>query len=1051
MMCFIIADKSSADHMDIAPFARVVTCDPDRLDGARSGRLEEFRAEDVFLETEILQSRNKEYILPPANGKCCIGLQWPERRNLSRLSLQFRNTESIPPKSSVQVQYWSSEGRVDDWATIGQTLWQGKWAALPGDLNIKGKDLVLNIDGDVSEFKTGFGVQKIRWIISGVSGPVSVQKLSAYTVAQSSENRFRVQLDRRLEGKRAEVEVYNGYILDSAGRTASTKCHWDLASPLNLNLRFTTTPRLPDRTIIRFKLPDAAFGISVEDIVSHGCVYVPSSGLFATTEDSKTSIADYKKSIAGKKTVLERVRIMPDQTFEHAKAKLFNPTSNRDPILLSLACDNRKIIAQRDGSTEFDIVPDTVEPLKYPYVMFRRFGSGKEEGLTRHLEDRWLPVPVATLRDNGITYTQRTFVAPLDKTQSGAAAKWIYGKPVGVVQFLLENIGNEATDASLLLSFIQRTYKPNSMEILKGEPLTTLRGVDNGALVIKDGVLFAYIEINDTSALQPSLRNNDFTLQGKLPAHATAQCNVYFPKFDIKPDEYATLTGADDLLQTTKTYWRRMLSSAMKINVPEPVINDIFAANQVHILLASRNEQDGALIQPWCGAGLYGPLDTETQPVILAMDLLGHHEFARRSLDYFLSRYNSMGCLANGYTLMGTGQNLWTIGEHYWLTRDEEWLNSIVPKLVKSCRWISDQRKKTMRLDPLGGKLPEYGLAPPGVLADWNRYSYYFYANGYYFAGMNAVANMLADIGYPQSSSLVKEARAYREDILRAYRWNQSRMPVLPLSNETWVPAYPSSMYCFGLTKDFYQGVSSVGHDVEVGANHLLELGVLEPKSNDGDWITNYMEDAWFFLSPGLANYSSDEMQKDWFTYGGFSKLQPYYTRYSDVLALRDDVKPFVRNYFNTMFPMLSLESLALWEHFNTAGAYNKTHETAWMLEQTRTMLLMERGDQLWIAPFATNNWMKNGMVVSVEDAPSKFGNISYKITSKVSCGYIEAEIHLPAGNTVKELVIRVRHPEEKRMRVVEVNNERHTDFYPSRECIRIKNPSSKMMVKISY
>lgn len=38
----------AAEYLDAAPFARVVTCDPARVDGARAGRTEEFLAEDVF-------------------------------------------------------------------------------------------------------------------------------------------------------------------------------------------------------------------------------------------------------------------------------------------------------------------------------------------------------------------------------------------------------------------------------------------------------------------------------------------------------------------------------------------------------------------------------------------------------------------------------------------------------------------------------------------------------------------------------------------------------------------------------------------------------------------------------------------------------------------------------------------------------------------------------------------------------------------------------------------------------------------------------------------
>ena len=77
-----------------------------------------------------------------------------------------------------------------------------------------------------------------------------------------------------------------------------------------------------------------------------------------------------------------------------------------------------------------------------------------------------------------------------------------------------------------------------------------------------------------------------------------------------------------------------------------------------------------------------------------------------------------------------------------------------------------------------------------------------------------------------------------------------------------------------------------------------------------------------------------------------------------EVYALRDDVKPFVRSYFNTIAAMLNPEVLSFWEHFNHSGAWDKTHETGYFLHQTRTMLVTERGDQLWLADGTRpNSW----------------------------------------------------------------------------------------------
>jgi len=489
----------------------------------------------------------------------------------------------------------------------------------------------------------------------------------------------------------------------------------------------------------------------------------------------------------------------------------------------------------------------------------------------------------------------------------------------------------------------------------------------------------------------------------------------------------------------------------MQIELPEPLLNDVIRATQVQCLLVARTAADGEQVEPWIAAAAYGPLDTEAQAVILGMDLMGHHDFARRSHHFFINSYNADGMLARGYTLMGTGQHLWTLAEHFFLTRDAEWLRGVADQIVRPCDWIARQLEKTKRLDASGQKLPEYGLLPPGVLADWNRYAYYLYANAHLDAGVRDVAAALAEIGHPRAAELARLAADYRNNIVRAFQWNQARMPVVPLRDGTWVPPCPSSLYCYGLTRDFYGGVSATGHDVEVGGNHLIPLGLIDPRGREAGWIINYMEDRWFLIDGIFKAYPAAENEKDWFNRGGFSKLQPHYTRTADIHALRDDVKAFIRTYLNTFPVLLNRENLTFWEHMNNGGAWNKTHESGWFLEMTRTMLLMERGDELWLTPFVTGNWLKHGMTISVSNAPTTFGPVSYQLRSGVDDGRIEATIEPPGRIRPQAVVLRVRHPEGLPIRGVVVNDEPHRDFDPQTGTIRLRQPASSLHIQVEY
>ncbi|MCX7598917.1 MAG: hypothetical protein N2512_08640, partial [Armatimonadetes bacterium] len=480
---------------------------------------------------------------------------------------------------------------------------------------------------------------------------------------------------------------------------------------------------------------------------------------------------------------------------------------------------------------------------------------------------------------------------------------------------------------------------------------------------------------------------------------------------------------------------------------------DVIRASQVHCLIAARNEDGGRRIEPWIAADRYGPLESEANSIIYGMDLMGHHDFSRRALEYFIHRYNPAGYLTTGYTIMGTGWHLWTLAEHVRLASDREWLRAHADEVARVCEWIVRQRRKTMRVGPDGQKLPEYGLMPPGVMADWNAYGYFMYLNSHFCAGLRDAAEALAAMGHPRAEEFRREAEDFRSEILRAYRWMQERAPVLPLRDGTWVPSYPSLLYCPGLTAEFFPGADwgrVFANNVEVGVHHLIAAGLLEPSSPQADWIVHYMEDG-PFLADGFGEYPGAESERDPFNLGGFAKLQPYYCRIAEVHALRDDVKAFVRAYFNALPSLLNTENLTLWEHFRNMGAWNKTHETGWFLVQTHRMFVLERGGELWLAPFVPQSWMKDGSLVAVQRAPSSAGPVSYHIRSGVAHGYIEARVEPPSRATPGAIVLRLRHPDGKPMRSVTVNGAAWEDFDPQREIVRLPADRGTLEVRAVY
>ncbi|MBI4325945.1 MAG: NPCBM/NEW2 domain-containing protein, partial [Chloroflexi bacterium] len=188
-------------RVDIARFALVATWDPQRMDGCRANRVQEFQAEDVFLETDLTPNQDGTFAVPMAtNGLACIGLQWLNRRALKELSLAFVDPAQVPATNSVQVQGW-----------FGESAWQGSWKPLAGEWQADGTRLVFRLKAGPA----GSGLvqtQKIRWVFPVRGRPV-LRGLSAFTRSRWETVKLFIQAEKSTARSMGEVSVFNGELV----------------------------------------------------------------------------------------------------------------------------------------------------------------------------------------------------------------------------------------------------------------------------------------------------------------------------------------------------------------------------------------------------------------------------------------------------------------------------------------------------------------------------------------------------------------------------------------------------------------------------------------------------------------------------------------------------------------------------------------------------------------------------------------------------------------------------------------------------------------------
>lgn len=1036
--CLTPSDRpiaSSDSPVDIVPFGRVVTFDPNRQDGTRASRIEEFPVEDFMLSTDLVPDRAGVYRVPvSSNNIACIGVEWLNRRAIKSMSIELLSGAALSATDRPRVQAW-----------FGESLWQGKWHDLEGQIERDGNRLIF-----VVPVKSPSGnllrTWKVRWLIPAAGNVVLSKAPVVYTRSRWATGVFRVELCKPSGTgaashlpNRAAIEVIDGLLVaPEDGKLASV-------NPTAVTVRYAKpSALLSELTTLRIHRGKETTSVAVEDVLSKGVVYVPSSGVFVCSSDRPTTVQEYLRQMAEQKTVLERVRSMAEQKLEQAMSKTHHPAQNEGPVMLSLACDNAKVVVDRNGDLRWHTFPTSGSDWLGKAASMRvRLTSKEKTTQERRLDGGWLPVPVITTKSGPLTLVQRTFVAPTDAPES---KPFRLNRPsVCVVQITLSNAAPAATNTDLRISFIANTGSNEPAEITPADVATC-------AWLVKDrqNIIGTVSCESGSIDLEADVSGGAIVFQGKLGPHANLSATVYL---SLAGQPIPANASPAQLFAEVERYWNAAIDSATRIKTPEPFLDDVIRSSRVRCLIDARSEAEGERVAAWIAAMAYGPLESEAHSIIRGMDYLGHGDFARRSLDYFVHRYNTNGFLTTGYTTFGTGWHLWTLGEHWRLTHDTNWLRTNASEFARVGHWTLRQIEKTRRFTPTGAPVRGFGLMPPGVLADWNAFAQHFCMSAYYAAGLRELGNALAAIGHPDATLFSSASRQLADATLRAFEATAREAPVVPLRNGIWVPFYPAQAHTPGMVARSFPGEDagrSWAYNVELGAHQMVPTGVLPYSSPKTTLMMEHMEDV-SFLESGWFDYQATENERDWFNLGGFSKVQPYYCRNAEIYAMRDDVKPFLRSYFNSLASLLNQEVLTLWEHFNHSGAWDKTHETGYFLHQTRSMFVQERDNELWLAPFVPSRWLEDGKQVKIDNAPTFFGPVSYTVESHLSRGYVDVTIVPPTRNPPRQIVIRLRHPDSKPLLGFGLDGKRKQMSAKDESVIRLKSAEKPIKIRAFF
>jgi len=536
---------------------------------------------------------------------------------------------------------------------------------------------------------------------------------------------------------------------------------------------------------------------------------------------------------------------------------------------------------------------------------------------------------------------------------------------------------------------------------------------------------------------------------------------------------------------------------AMQVEVPSERLTAQWNLGAWHLVRhCGKNPANGRM---WFNDYPYGILAAETYMVLAALDLMGSHQAAEDGYDQWLSLpikpiaptkgytdglhglamltipdcpsglfTEGHGCLTHakgppgigghmdGIHAFGPGSIGWALIEHYRITGDAAWFKASAPRIKANVEWMLRQRQTVKDMVPGGERLWCKGLQPalqvtPDSGGLWMQV---YEAEAYYWAAVAHFADALATIDPSEGAKLQAEAEAYRKDLRTAVERTIALSPVVPVRDGTYHSVIPFACYVRGLSTGAWGWIRDgsgkhVGpmywETVQSAAALISPAGLLPADDVRVQGYLDVLEDRLLLENA----YVPTRAKGDWFLAGW--QYQGGLERTSNMHLAGDDIPVFLRSFFNCYAVDILPNSGYTFNEHAVHGPPDKIYEEAAFLERFRNLLVMEDGQNLWLARATPKVWLEQGEKISVKNAPTHFGTVDYEIVSDVDHGKINATIKMPNRNAPKEVRLRLRHPRSAPIKSVSVNGDTWRAFDPDMETVTLKGLTGTVSVTASY